>query len=167
MMATSSYKSTISKVFLDELGLMMLDSSTTEFRQAEEELPNDTSSSNDEPIFDQEELEEYEAIMRARLPSIPPVDLSWLDTPSSSSVIKAAQKMDGDEDEDLEGEKTMSKAEKQNAKKKRRKDRERAARQAIEDQQREMKTTESEEIPEVVTEQLIRESAPREFWSFS
>jgi hypothetical protein len=83
-------------------------------------------------MVDPNDLLEYETLMRSRLRSIPPVDLSFLD-----DVNSTPQHIGGHADEpteaEREAEKTMTKAEKQNAKKKRRKERERAMKQMVED----------------------------------
>lgn len=98
----------------------------------EAESSNLSISDDDEVMVDPDDLLEYENLMRSRLPSIPPVDLSYLE-----DVTTIPQQTEGHGDErteaEREAEKTMTKAEKQNAKKKRRKERERAMKQMVED----------------------------------
>lgn len=122
---------------MDHTNTIRMSSSPSPLDLKFEEAGDDDSSSEESDATessgpDTETLEAYDAIMRSRLPSIPPVDLPWLTAASARSEGSGVAEKEAEEER--EDEKFMSKAQKQNAKKKRRKERERAMKQMIDEQ---------------------------------
>ena len=97
---------------------------------SDEEVSSNTSSAGNSPIRietpfqpSQQLFDQYKALLSQTI-DIPNLTLAGL-LPTQPPISGH-----GDEDDELDGGKTMTKAEKQNAKKKRRKEREREAKQA-------------------------------------